>query len=76
MKPISSILQEIRPEHDFTASDDYIGDGMLDSFDMVTLVAALEKSYAISIPGAEIAPENFRNANTIQALLENCGVQP
>ena len=51
MKSVTEILKEIRPEFDFSASNDFIADGMLDSFDMVTLVAALDKNYGISIPG-------------------------
>ena len=74
MKSLAEILKEIRPEFDFTASQDFMADGMLDSFDMVTLVAALDKTYSISIPGVEIVPENFQNLETIQALLRKCGV--
>jgi len=76
MKPISEILQEIRPEYDFATSQDYINDGMLDSFDVMTLVAALEKNYSISIPGTAIAPENFRNAQAIQEMLNHCRAHP
>jgi acyl carrier protein len=75
MKSLSDILKEIRPEFDFAASNDFIGDGMLDSFDMVTLVAALDKNYGISIQGTDILPENFQNLHTIQALLRQSGVQ-
>ncbi len=75
MKPIAEILKEIRPEFDFTASNDFMVDGMLDSFDMVTLVAALDKTFGISIPGTEIVPENFQNIGTIEALLRKCGVK-
>jgi len=74
MKTIAEILKEIRPEFDFTSSQDFMSDGMLDSFDMVTLVAALDKSYGISVPGADIVPENFQNLETIAALLRKCGV--
>jgi len=74
MKTIAEILKEIRPEFDFTASQDFMSDGMLDSFDMVTLVAALDKTYGISVPGADIVPENFQNLETIAALLRKCGV--
>ena len=74
MKSVLDILKEIRPEFDFTSSQDFIGDGMLDSFDMVTLVSALDKTYGISIPGTDIVPENFENLQTIQALLRRCGV--
>ena len=39
---ILNILKDIRPEFDFTASLNFIEDGMLDSFDIVTLVSELE----------------------------------
>lgn len=75
MKSLPDILKEIRPEFDFTSSQDFIADGMLDSFDMVTLVATLDKTYGISIQGTDIVPENFKNLQTIEALLRQCGVQ-
>ena len=75
MKPLPDVLKEIRPEFDFTTSDDFISDGMLDSFDMVTLVAALDKNYSISIQGTDILPENFKNLQTIEALLRQCGAK-
>jgi len=75
MKALPEILKEIRPEFDFTASSDFITDGMLDSFDMMTLVATLDKTYGISIQGTDIVPENFKNLQTIGALLRQSGVQ-
>ena len=74
MKSLSEILNEIRPEFDFAASRDFIADGMLDSFDMMTLVATLDKTYGISIQGTDIVPENFKNLQTIGALLRQSGV--
>jgi acyl carrier protein len=75
MKSVAEILKEIRPEFDFTVSSDFITDGMLDSFDMVTLVATLDKNFGISIQGTDIVPENFQNLQTIEALLRKSGVQ-
>jgi acyl carrier protein len=75
MKSISELLRTIRPEFDFDACDDFIGSGMLDSFDMVTLVAALDKTFGISIDGTEIVPEHFKNLQTIQALLARHGIR-
>jgi acyl carrier protein len=75
MKTVLEILQEIRPEFDFATSQDFMSDGMLDSFDMVTLVSALDKNYGISIDGTDIVPENFQNIATITALIRKCGVQ-
>ena len=75
MKSVADILKEIRPEFDFSASSDFLADGMLDSFDMVTLVAALDKNYSISIQGTDIVPENFQNLQTIEVLLRRSGAK-
>jgi acyl carrier protein len=76
MQSLVGLLQGIRPESDFTASRDFIADGMLDSFDMVTLVATLDETYAISIDGADIVPRHFCNLEAIAALLRTYGVTP
>ena len=73
MTQIETILQEIRPEYDFTESQDFIADQMLDSFDVVSLVSELDKRYAIAIDGADIVPENFRNLEAIAKLLAKYG---
>ena len=73
MPTIEEIMKEIRPEFDFTASQDFIADGMLDSFDIVTLVSDLDKAYGISISGLDIVPENFQNLASIQKLLQKYG---
>jgi methoxymalonate biosynthesis acyl carrier protein len=69
VKTIIEILNGIRPELDFTASDDYFEAGMLDSFDMVLLVEELDKNFGISIDGTDILPENFRSLAAIEALV-------
>jgi acyl carrier protein len=68
------VLKSIRPEADYTSSNDFIGEGLLDSFDIVTLVASLDKTYGISIDGVDIVPENFKSLQTIEALLRKHGV--
>lgn len=75
MKSVREILNEIRPEFDFAGSQDFIEDGMLDSFDMMMLVSELDKNFAISIEGTDITPENFKNVQTIEGLLVKNGVK-
>lgn len=70
MNRIVSILREIRPEFDFADVQDFFEEGMLDSFDLVTLVATLDKEFKISIKGTDIVPENFCNVNAIAELLK------
>jgi len=76
VKTIGQILKEIRPEFDFSSSQNFIEDGMLDSFDVITLVSDLDKTYAISIQGVDILPENFCSLSAIGGLLEKYGVKP
>jgi len=75
MKAIPDILKEIRPEFDFTASSDFFSDGMLDSFDLMTLVSTLDKTFGISIQGTDILPENFQNIAAIESLLRRSGAE-
>ena len=74
MNIVIQLLQEIRPEQDFTTSSDFITDGLLDSFDIVSVVAALEARFGVCIEGRDILPENFSNAQTINSLLRTYGV--
>ncbi len=72
---IINILQEIRPEFDFTQDINFIEEGMLDSFDVVSLVTTLDENYGISIDGMDILPENFATVDSIINLLIKNGVK-
>lgn len=76
MNTVAKILCEIRPEANFSASNDYIEDGLLDSFDVITLVSDLDSAYSISIEGVDIIPENFKNQETIESLIKKYGINP
>lgn len=67
---IIEILTGLRPEYDFTTNVNFIEEGMLDSFDIVSLVTELEESFDISIDGEEILPDNFSSVDAIIALVE------
>jgi len=69
------ILQEIRPEFDFAEDINFIGQGMLDSFDVVTLVSVLDEQFGILIDGMDILPENFSSVDSIVALLIKNGAK-
>lgn len=66
---ILSMLQELRPEFDFKESDNYIDDGYLDSFDIITLIDMIEEKYKVKIDGLDIVPENFETVDMIVNLV-------
>ena len=70
MEKIIEILQSIRPEENFLDSDNFIEDGLLDSFDLITLVTELDKTFSISIDGVDVIPENFKSIESIRQLLQ------
>jgi acyl carrier protein len=73
MSKVSDILADIRPEVDFSQANDFFEEGLLDSFDLVTLVSELDRAYGISIDGLEIIPENFASVAKIEALVARHG---
>lgn len=69
MEALLRILGELHPDVDFNTADDLIGDGVLDSLDIVTLITEINSAYDVSIPAEEILPENFRSAKAIYDLI-------
>ena len=47
-----------------------IDDGLLESFDVITLIAEIEDQFGIEVPAEEIMPENFNSAKDMWRLLE------
>ena len=43
METLLKILRSMHPDVDFTAEDDLIGNGVLDSLDIVTLITRIEE---------------------------------
>lgn len=70
---IMAMLDELRPEFNFTDSDDFIMDGLLDSFDIISLVSMLEEKYGGKVDGLDIVPENFSTIESIIALVKKSG---
>lgn len=70
---ISAMLTELRPEFDFADSDDFVMDGLLDSFDIISLVSMLEEKYSCKVDGLDIVPENFSSVDSIIALVKKSG---
>lgn len=70
---IVAILNDIRSEFDFSEEVNFVENGMLDSFDIVTLVTSLDEEYNISIDGTDIVPANFSSVEAIATLLSKYG---
>ena len=65
-----AILEELRPDVDFENETGLIDNGILDSFDIVSLVGELNEAFDIEIKPTDLVPENFNSASAILALVE------
>lgn len=70
MEKIISILQEVRPDIDFMKETTLFDDGLLDSFDIVSIISELNDAYNISIRVNELTPENFNSVQAIVRMVE------
>ncbi|HHT64550.1 MAG: phosphopantetheine-binding protein [Caldicoprobacterales bacterium] len=70
MEALLEILEDLHPDVDFESCETLIDDKILDSFDIVTLVADISEEYDITIPVEEIIPKNFNSAKALYALVE------
>jgi acyl carrier protein len=70
-KKVLETLLSVRPEGEFLNSDNFILDGLLDSFDIVILVSDLDKKFNISIEGIDIIANNFINLESITTLVSS-----
>ena len=70
MEALLNILNELHPEVDFETETCLIDNKVLDSFDIVTIVAEVDAEYDVQIPAVELTPDNFNSAQALYALIE------
>ena len=76
MTKVPAILAQLSPGTDFAGSADFFEEGLLDSFDLITLISELDRAYGISIDGLDIVPDNFASVPKIEVLVARYGVTP
>ena len=70
MEQLFKILQEIRPDVDFKNEVALIDDGILDSFDVVSIISELDNVFGVQVRITELDPENFNSAEAIWKLVQ------
>lgn len=70
METLMEILEELRPDVDFANEKSLVTGGVLDSFDIISLVSQLNEEFDITIRPANLVPENFNSAEAMLLLIE------
>ena len=64
------ILKDLHPEVDFEAETALVSDGILDSFDIVSLVAEINSEFDVKVGVDELEPENFDSVDAMCKLIK------
>lgn len=67
---ITEILTDVRPDVDFESETELFDQGILDSFDIVSIISDLNDAFEINIRVHDLSGENFNSMTSIQALVE------
>ena len=70
MEELLEILMEIDPDIDYETYETLVDDGILTSFELVSLVSQIAETFGVRIPPEQIIPENFNSAAGIYKLIE------
>jgi D-alanine--poly(phosphoribitol) ligase subunit 2 len=70
MEKLVQVLSGLRPDVDFINNNKLIDDGIIDSFDIITLVGELNENFDIEIGVEDLVPENFNSATAMMRLIE------
>ena len=70
MDKLMTILKEIRPDVDFEKEEKLIDGGILDSFDIIGIIAEINDSFDIEISVDDLIPENFNSIYAIKNLID------
>lgn len=70
MEKLLKILKSIRPDVDFENETSLIDDGVLDSFDVVSIISELDDEFGVQVKINELDPENFNSVESIWNLVQ------
>ena len=70
---IIGILYSLRDDVDWENENELIDRGLIDSFDMITLIGELGNAFSVKIGLEDLDPENFNSVSAIALLLERLG---
>lgn len=70
MEELLEILQELHPEVDFETADNLVDGKIIDSFDIVSIIAEIGDRFDVVVSAEYIVPENFNSAKAMYAMIQ------
>lgn len=69
MNELISILNKIKPGVDFTNEKGIIDNHLLESLDIIRLVAAISDEFDVDVEVTDMVPENFNSVEAMMAMI-------
>ena len=70
MEQLLELLKGVRADVDFENETALIDDGILDSFDVVSIISEIDDVFGVQIRINELDPENFNSVESIWNLIQ------
>lgn len=70
MDKLLEILSEVRPDVDFKNETKLIDNGILDSLNIMEIIAEISDEFDIEPSPADIVPANFNSAESLWAMIQ------
>ncbi|MCI9447454.1 MAG: acyl carrier protein [Lachnospiraceae bacterium] len=64
-RKLLEILEDMHPGSDMESCRNLVSGGMLDSFDVVSLIAEMNDEFEVSVSADKIVPENFDSVDAM-----------
>ena len=70
MDKLIEILSEICPNVDFRKEKALVDDGLIDSFEIVSIVAEIMDHFEVELDVDDLMPDNFKSVEAMMQLIE------
>lgn len=67
---IIEILKDVEEDVDYENETALVDNRILDSFDILSIISALNDEFDVSIPAKDVIPENFNSAAAMRDLIQ------
>ena len=71
MNELLEILNELRPDIDFSKENQLVSGGIFDSFDIIALTEEISDTFGVIIKPKQLTAENFDSVDAMIKLIES-----
>ncbi len=64
------MLKELHPDIDFGREKNLVDDELIDSFDVVSIIAEIAERFDVAIGARDVTPQNFNSVENIASLVQ------